>query len=258
MSEVIEGGGRGMGGRSGAVVPPTGRQFELRRGAARAVVTEVGATLRCLEVAGQASLDGFGPGELPGGGNGQVLIPFPNRIGGGRYRFGDQFGVDDQQLPVEEPATGNAMHGLVRWANWQPLSHTGSRLVMGLTLHARKGYPFVLSLRIAYTLLPDGLRVRQTARNLGAAAAPYGAGFHPYLSVGSASIDDDVLRVPAGSFLPVDERLLRIGTAVLDTGYTDLLRDRDGFARVELAAPDPGPAGRSRLTMFLDGAFGFL
>ncbi len=267
-----------MGGRSGAVVPPTGRQFELRRGAARAVVTEVGATLRCLEVAGQAFLDGFGPGELPGGGNGQVLIPFPNRIGGGRYRFGDQFGVDDQQLPVEEPATGNAMHGLVRWANWQPLSHTGSRLVMGLTLHARKGYPFVLSLRIAYTLLPDGLRVRQTARNLGAAAAPYGAGFHPYLSIGSASIDDDVLRVPAASFLPVDERLLptgtspvagtpfdfreprRIGTAVLDTGYTDLLRDRDGFARVELAAPDPGPgpAGRSRLTMFLDGAFGFL
>ncbi len=188
-----------MGGRSGAVVPPTGRQFELRRGAARAVVTEVGATLRCLEVAGQAFLDGFGPGELPGGGNGQVLIPFPNRIGGGRYRFGDQFGVDDQQLPVEEPATGNAMHGLVRWANWQPLSHTGSRLVMGLTLHARKGYPFVLSLRIAYTLLPDGLRVRQTARNLGAAAAPYGAGFHPYLSIGSASIDDDVLRVPAAS-----------------------------------------------------------
>src|SRR6266516_1748757 len=192
-----------MGGRSGAVVPPTGRQFELRRGAARAVVTEVGATLRCLEVAGQASLDGFGPGELPGGGNGQVLIPFQNRIGGGRYRFGDQFGVDDQQLPVEEPATGNAMHGLVRWANWQPLSHTGSRLP------------------VDERLLPTG-------------TAP----------VAGTPFD---FREPR-----------RIGTAVLDTGYTDLLRDRDGFARVELAAPDPGPAGRSRLTMFLDGAFGFL
>ncbi len=253
----------------GQVVPPTGRQFELRRGSARAVVTEVGATLRALEIAGQPYLDGFGPDQLPDGSQGQVLIPFPNRVGGGRYQFE---GVGEQQLPVEEAATGNAIHGLVRWANWQPLSQRASRLVMGLMLHARKGYPFVLSLRIAYTLLPDGLRVRQTARNAGVAAAPYGAGFHPYLTVGSACVDDDVLRIPAASWLPVDERSLPTGTApvdgtrfdfreprpvgaaVLDTGYTDLLRDRDGFARVSLAVP----GGRPRLTVFLDGAFGFL
>jgi len=258
-----------MGGGACAAVPPTGRQFELRRGAARAVVTEVGATLRVLEVAGQPLLAGFGAGELPGGGQGQVLMPFPNRVGGGRYRFGD---AGELQLPIEEAATGNAIHGLVRWANWQPLSHTASRVVMGLVLHARNGYPFVLSLRVAYTLLPDGLRVRQTARNVGATAAPYGAGFHPYLTVGSAQVNDDVLRVPAASWLPVDQRLLPTGTApvdgtpfdfrephpigvaVLDTGYTDLVRDGDGFARVVLAAV----GGQLSVTLFLDRAFGFL
>jgi aldose 1-epimerase len=40
-------------------VLPTGEQFELRRGTVRAVVTEVGATLRELEVDGLAVLDGF-------------------------------------------------------------------------------------------------------------------------------------------------------------------------------------------------------
>ena len=250
-------------------VAPTGRQFELRRDGARAVVTEVGATLRALELAGRPVVDGFGPDELPGGGHGQVLIPFPNRLGGGRYRFE---GVGEQQLPIDEPETGNAIHGLVRWANWLPLRHTPSRLVMGLVLHARAGYPFVLSLRVAYTLLPDGLRVRQTATNVGAAPAPYGAGFHPYLTVGSARVDGDVLRVPAATYMRLDQRSLPTGTApvdgtpfdfreprpigatVLDTGYTDLLRDPDGFARVQLTPP----AGRPRLTLFLDRAFGFL
>jgi galactose mutarotase-like enzyme len=250
-------------------VPPTGRQFELRCGSALAVVTEVGATLRALEIGGQPFVDGFGADELPDGSQGQVLMPFPNRVGGGRYRFGD---AGDQQLPIEEPETGNAIHGLVRWANWQPLSHTGDRLVMGLVLHARNGYPFVLSLQVAYTLLPDGLRVRHTAQNAGAAAAPYGAGFHPYLTLGSARVDGDLLRVPAASWLPVDPRSLPTGTAsvdgtpfdfreprpigavVLDTGYTDLLRDPDGLARVTLAAS----SGQARLTVFLDGAFGFL
>lgn len=260
---------RGACSRPLPVVRPTGRQFELRRGGARAVVTEVGATLRALELAGRPVLDGFGAGELPEGGQGQVLIPFPNRLRDGRYRFD---GVGEQQLPIEEPATGNAIHGLVRWANWQPLRHTPTRLVMGLVLHARQGWPFVLSLRLAYTLFEDGLRVRQTATNVGAVAAPYGAGFHPYLTVGSAQVDEDLLRVPAATYVRVDERSLPTGTApvdgtpfdfraprpigatVLDTGYTDLLRDPDGLARVQLAAP----GGRPCLTLFLDRAFGFL
>src|SRR6266496_4081392 len=152
-----------------------------------------------------------------------------------------------------------SVHGLVRWLNWAPLGRTASRLVMGLVLHARAGYPFVLSLRVAYTLTPTGLRVRQTVRNLGAAPAPYGAGFHPYLTVGTPRIDQAVLKLPARTYLLVNTRLIPTGRAsvaatpldfreprpiggtVIDTGFTDLERGPDGLARVELAAPDGGP-----------------
>jgi aldose 1-epimerase len=154
---------------------PTGQQLELRRGGVRAVVTEVGATLRALEVDGLSVLQGFPADGMPDASRGQVLIPFPNRVDRGRYAFHGR----SLELPLDEPQRTNAMHGLVRWLNWAPLSRTPSRLVMGLVLHARDGYPFVLSLRIAYTLTTSGLRVRQSARNLGASPAPYGAGFHP-------------------------------------------------------------------------------
>ncbi len=249
-------------------VPPTGCQLELRRGGVRAVVTEVGATLRVLEVDGLQVLDGFPRDRLPDATRGQVLIPFPNRVDHGRYVFHGTA----HQLPLDETDRGNAVHGLVRWLNWAPLSHGPTRLVMGLVLHAREGYPFVLSLRVAYTLTPYGLRVRQSVRNLGASPAPYGAGFHPYLSVGTHRIDDAALRLPAATYFlanprliptgraavagtPFDFRLARpIGVTVMDTGFTDLVRDRDGLARVELSAPDGGP----RLSVLLDGAYQFL
>src|SRR6266540_3261746 len=135
---------------------PTGRQLELRRGGVSAVVTEVGATLRALEVGGLSILQGFPADGMPEASRGQVLIPFPNRVDRGRYAFHGR----SLELPLDEPDRTNAMQGLV--------------------LHARDGYPFVLSLRVAYTLTPSGLCVRQSARNLGAVPASYGAGFHPY------------------------------------------------------------------------------
>ncbi len=247
---------------------PTGRQLELRRGRVRAVVTEVGATLRALEVDGLAVVAGFPLDGMPDSSRGQVLIPFPNRVDRGRYAFHGR----TLELPLDEPDRANAFHGLVRWLNWAPLSRTASRLVMGLVLHAREGYPFVLALRVAYTLTPAGLRVRQTVRNLGAAPAPYGAGFHPYLTVGTPRIDQAVLKLPARTYLLVNTRLIPTGRAsvaatpldfreprpiggtVIDTGFTDLERGPDGLARVELAAPDGGP----KVAVLLDGAYGFL
>jgi aldose 1-epimerase len=197
-----------------------------------------------------------------------VLIPFPNRIRDGRYRFrGTSY-----DLPLNEPELGNAIHGLVRWANWTPLRQRPSRLVMGLVLHARHGYPFVLSLRVAFTLTPTGVRVRQTVRNLGAGAAPYGAGFHPYLSVGTPLVDDCSLTLPADSYLPADDRMIptgkasvagteldfrrpsAIGDVELDTGFTDLERAPDGTARLELAAP----GGRPSVAVLLDRGYPYV
>ncbi len=43
--------------------------------------------------------------------------------------------------------------------------------------------------RIEYSLSDDGLTVRTTATNVGASACPYGSGAHPYLTVGTPTVD---------------------------------------------------------------------
>lgn len=253
---------------SGEPVTPSGAQYTIEHGAQRAVVTEVGATLRSYAVAEQPFLDGFGEGEMISGGRGQVLAPWPNRLAGGSYEFA---GVR-HQLAISEAKTGNASHGLVRWANWQLVAQDAASVTLGLTLHPQSGYPFALALALTYRLADDGLTVSTSARNVGTSALPFGIGFHPYFTVGTALIDDATFTLPAATSLPVDGRMIPtgrasvadgpldfrtprpIGDTIIDTCFTDLTRDEQDRARIVLAAPGGKPA----LTLTLDRAFEFV
>ncbi|HEV3130879.1 MAG TPA: hypothetical protein VGY51_02880, partial [Acidimicrobiales bacterium] len=73
--------------RPAETTPATGDQWVIGHGHQRAVITEVGATLRTFTVDDRPVIDGFGPGEWSRGGRGQVLAPWPNRLGDGRYVF---------------------------------------------------------------------------------------------------------------------------------------------------------------------------
>ena len=95
-------------------VPSSGEQYEIISGTHRAVVTEVGATLRSFSVEGRDVVRGFGLDEMSTAGRGQNLIPWPNRIRDGRYTFN---GVT-YQLALTEPARHNASHGLARYVPW--------------------------------------------------------------------------------------------------------------------------------------------
>ena len=157
-----------------SVIPPTGEQIEIAAGDLRAVVVEVGGGLRSYTVAGIDLLDGYGPDEMAPSGRGQVLIPWPNRLADGTYEFDGT----RQQLPINEPELGNAIHGLVRWQagpSPQP-EREADRVVVEHTLHPQPGYPFSLALRIEYTLSADGLSVLTSATNAGASACPFGGG----------------------------------------------------------------------------------
>lgn len=244
-------------------VPPSGRQYAIRHDAQTAVVVEGGGGLRTYRLDGVDVLDGYGPTELCTGGRGQVLLPWPNRIRGGRYTWDGR----EHQLPVDETDLGNAIHGLTRWRSWQLRESGQARVELGVRLLPRPGYPFSLDVTAAYALDRAGVTVTTTVDNVGAAAAPYGYGAHPYLTVGTPYVDAAVLRVPAVTYLPTDEAHVptgraavagtaydfragrRIGDAVLDVAFTDLERDAGGHAEVTVSAPD---SGRS-VTLWMDG-----
>src|SRR5579862_4738231 len=106
--------------------PPSGDQHEIVHGAQRAVVVEVGGGLRSYEVGGAPVLDGYPVDQRCGGGRGQTLIPWPNRTRDGQYEFDGEH----QQLPLTEPASRTAIHGLVRWASWSVADRGGDWIAM--------------------------------------------------------------------------------------------------------------------------------
>lgn len=250
---------------------PTGRQLEIAAGALRAVITEEGAGLRSFTVGGTEFLNTFPAGGWASDPSyGQLLLPWPNRVAGGRYT--DPAGAQ-QQLPVTEVAAGNAIHGLTRWMNWVSRQDARDRVTLSLVLHASPGYPWVLQLTQEYRLTATGLRVTTAARNLSKAAAPVGAGSHPYLTVGTPTIDAATLTIPARSYFKADDHNIpqppavpvdgtpfdfrsakQIGSTQMDTGFADLIRGSDGLARVVLAAP----GGRPAVTVWLDQAHQYL
>jgi aldose 1-epimerase len=237
-----------------SVVPLTGTQYELAAGDYRATVTELGAGLRRLSYRGRPAITEYAADEAPPAGSGELLAPWPNRVDRGRYSFAGA----THQLDLTEPAAGNAIHGLTRWANWTPAAQEDGRADLRYVLHAHPGYPFCLELTASYRLSADeGLEVRVTARNAGSRPAPYGTGSHPYLTAGPPLIDGCELQLPAARWLAADDRGIPvgdpqdvsgtpfdfraarpIGDTVVDHAFTGLSRDSAGRAWATLTGPD--------------------
>ncbi|QIS05464.1 aldose epimerase [Nocardia brasiliensis] len=237
--------------------PPSGQQFSIGHGEQRAVIVEVGGGIRQFRVGDRDVLEPYHVAAMPDGGRGAALIPWPNRLADGKYRFD---GVD-HQLALSEPAKQNAIHGLLRWRPWCATEHKQDEVTMRTTLHPRKGYPFHLDVAIRYALSDAGLTVTTTATNLGDTAAPYGCGHHPYLSPGTGPIDAAVLRFDAATRiigdpdrqLPIGTESVRgtpfdfaaakpLGTVSIDHPFTDLARADDGRAWVRLTGADAAVA----------------
>ena len=164
---------------------PSGNQIMIVTKDQQAVVVEVGGGLRSYSVGGHKLLDGYDADEMSSSGRGQVLIPWPNRLQDGSYEFnGHRY-----QLPLNEPEHRNAIHGLVRWSTWTATEREPHRVVMDHILYPQPGYPFLLGISIEYALSDSGLQVRTTATNLGTQSCPYGSGAHPYLTLGTETIE---------------------------------------------------------------------
>jgi aldose 1-epimerase len=249
-------------------LPPSGQQIELAAGGQRATIVEVGGGVRAYQVGDRPVLQPYPADAMCDAAHGAPLIPWPNRLADGRYRFDGS----TYQVALTEPDKRNAIHGLLRWRSWRPGGRQADRVTMTTRLHPMAGYPFLLDVAVEYQLGPDGLTVRTSATNLGRTACPFGAGQHPYLSPGEALIDDCTLTAPGATRIVTDaERQLpagrepvdgtpydfragrRLGDLPVDFAFTDLERDSGGLAWVRLVAPD----GRTA-ELWLDEGYRFV
>jgi len=246
---------------------PSGRQFEITYGDQRAVVVEVGGGVREYRVGMRDVLDPYPVDQMCDGAHGTPLVPWPNRLADGRYSFD---GID-YQVALTEPSKHNAIHGFLRWRNWELLDRAESRVVVGYVLRPLQGYPFCIDVAVSYQLDDEGLRVETTATNSGVQAAPWAFGAHPYLSAGVGHIDGCTLEFAAATRIETNERQLPVGEAPvagsvydfstprtvrdlkIDYAFTGVCRDGDGRAWVKLTGQD----GR-RAQLWCDETFPFV
>jgi aldose 1-epimerase len=233
--------------------PPSGRQYEIVHGEHAATIVEVGGGVRAYTLGGGDVLHPYELGAICDGAHGAPLIPWPNRLADGRYRFDGE----ERQVALTEPEKHNAIHGFLRWRNWEAAEHERSRVRMQTTLHPLQGWPHTLRVSAEYSLSDDGLAVELRAVNVGEGPCPFGAGQHPYLSPGDGLIDDCSLTLRAATRIVTDpERQLptgrepvrgseldfnrprAIGRQRIDFAFTDLDRDERGLAWARLRRAD--------------------
>jgi aldose 1-epimerase len=236
-------------------VLPSGEQIAIAHGDQRAVVTEVGATLRTYVKGGVAVVEGFAGDEVPSGARGQVLYPWPNRMGDDRWSFSER----TARPHVDDVTHATAIHGVVRWRPFRVEAVNQNRCVLSLLLHPSPDYPFLSEIEVAYHLGSLGLTVTTTVTNRDEVPIPFGLGFHPYLAVTTPTIEGATLEVPARAYIALDERQLPTGEILpvaghlldftsrksvsgheLDVTFTELSRDDLGLATVVVGDAEGG------------------
>lgn len=232
---------------------PTGRQFFLTSadGRVHAQIAQVGASLRGLRVDDVDLVPAYPPGTLTPAASGVVLVPWPNRVRDGSWTQRGR----THQLPVTEPATGSASHGLLRFTPYELVHESADAVTLGALVIPRSGYPFHLETTVTYALTASGIEVTHHLTNIGADDAPVAVGTHPYLCLGGVATADLALRLPAATRFVLDDRLLpigevpvtpdvdlrvgvRLGDITLNYAYGSLERAADGRVRTTLTAPD--------------------
>lgn len=127
------------------------------------------------------------------------LVPYANRIAGGRFAFGGR----EAALEVLPQFAPNALHGDAWRAPWRTLRSRadGVELVFD---HPAGDWPWAYEARQAFCLSPTGLTITLSVRNTDTEPMPAGLGLHPYLPADSHSR----LTLEASGVWTVDETLI--------------------------------------------------
>ena len=199
-----------------------------------------------------------------------MLLPWPNRIAGGRYAFEGR----ELQLPVNEPRTGCAIHGLTRSLPWALVDAAGDSTTLAPRPATIRRVPVLtVACRHVYADLgraerADHCNEHRRLRRVRMGQAP----IRMCASTTAQPIDDSLLCVPAernargGCARDPDRGVLsRRGDGLRLPHATPYRRagarhrisepclpDSDGITRISLAAAltgiEPSPSGWTRPT----------
>ena len=179
------------------------------------IVPGRGANVLNIRFGGNEILDGYDtPEELEAGkwGKSSILFPFPNRLADGKFKWqGKQY-----QFPINNAATGNAIHGFVRDLPFEVeycfLAKDGASIRCFYDYDgSREYYPFPFSLEIEFTISNDGrFRMETEVTNMGDTAMPFGFGWHPYFRLAEAA-GAHSLKLPPCEKVVINDNMIPTG-----------------------------------------------
>lgn len=216
--------------------------------------------------------DSFGNNSFKVGG--AILLPFPNRIRGTLSQDGAtiETNIDGQQVSLPANWHGKnagaevqAMHGLILSSEFKDVKHENgpTQSTISGILHAGNFGGHWLSqtdVSVLMTLKDSTLDMVVTAKNVGKEVLPMAIGAHPYFELPSGNRSQARLHLPAdkrvlvdnydnvfptGQIVPVQATPYDftstsgapLGSLFLDESFTDLKRDAEGRAVVEISDP---------------------
>jgi aldose 1-epimerase len=137
------------------------------------------------------------------------MLPFANRAFGGVM----DDGVEPFALPLNDPATGSAIHGFGWQASWDLVGRTPSSITLR---HDKRGGPdpYRYSAEMRLSFGEGAARVDLSVRNEAGRALPFGFGLHPWLPRGPGAR----LRLGAGAALVLGEGYRATGCEALAGG----------------------------------------
>lgn len=187
--------------------PVSGHRFSI--------VPAAGANVIDLQFAGKSVLDGYTtPQELEEGkwGKSTLLFPFPNRLNDGKYHWeGESY-----QFPINNAATGNAIHGFVREEAFEVEYVFLARDCASIRCFFdypgdRDSYPFPFSMEVEFTLHDSGkFELLVEVHNLHHTPIPFGFGWHPYFRL-TERADRHALQLPDCEKVHINERMIPNG-----------------------------------------------
>lgn len=143
-----------------------------------------------------------------------VLFP-PNRYDDGKFQVRDVH----YQFPINEPETGNHLHGICLDQPWETVDSgaddQASFASFAFTLTesdaAYASFPHCFKITLRYTLSDEGLEQHVTVHNMDDKPMPCMLGFHTAINapfVPGSSSDDYVFSTTIGERWELDERML--------------------------------------------------